>query len=331
VLYATKEGTEQFNGGLVSVNNFSFLGVPAALGRTLLPDDARPGAPPVFVMSHKMWVGHFAGDPGILGQSFVLNDTPTTLVGIMPPRFAKLGADLYRPVVLNRGDPQLAQRYFILQGRLKPGVTLQQAEAEIGIVAQRVAKTYPKSYPEKFTVKVVTLLDSVIGPFRKTLYTLAAAVGLLLLIACSNVANMLLTRATTRERGWRRASLGASRSRLVRQLLVESFRSPWPERPSAASSYFGIKALVTAIPGPHPRQTIIQMNVPALLFGLVAAAATSVQCGLVPAFQTAGKNLFEPLKDSGKGTSGGGRRHRLTALVVAEVALSLVLMAEPGC
>ncbi len=334
VLYATKEGTEQFNGGLVSVNNFSFLGVPAALGRTLLPDDARPGAPPVFVMSHKMWMGHFGGDPGILGRSFVLNDMPTTLVGIMPPRFAKLGADLYRPVVLNRGDPQLAQRYFILQGRLKPGVTLEQAEAEIGMVAQRVAKTYPKSYPEKFTVKVVTLLDSVIGPFRKTLYTLAAAVGLLLLIACSNVANMLLTRATTREREMAvRASLGASRSRLVRQLLVESFvLALTGAAVGCFFAYFGIKALVAAIPvGLIPRQTIIHMNVPALLFSLVAAAVTSVLCGLVPAFQTARKNLFEPLKDSGKGTSGGGRRHRLTsALVVAEVALSLVLLAGAG-
>ena len=105
VLYSAGEGTEQFGGGLVSGNTFSFLGVPAALGRTLGPADARPGAPPVFVMSHKMWMKHFNGDPSIVGRSFVLNGVSTTLVGIMPPRFTKLAADLYRPVVLDRADP----------------------------------------------------------------------------------------------------------------------------------------------------------------------------------------------------------------------------------
>ena len=125
VLYATREGTEQFYGGLVTPNNFSFLGVPAEIGRALLPEDARPGAPPVFVLNHKTWVAHFGADPAALGRTFVLNDVPTTLVGVMPPRFAKLGADLYRPIALDRADPAQNERYFMLQARLKPGVTLE--------------------------------------------------------------------------------------------------------------------------------------------------------------------------------------------------------------
>jgi predicted permease len=223
VLLTTKEGTEQFNGGLVTPNTFRFLGVPAEMGRGLAPDDARPDAPPVFVMAYKMWSKNYHLDPSILGRTFVLNGVPRTLVGIMPKRFTKLGADLWRPVILSRADQELAQRYFMFQAKLKPGVTPKQAEAEVNIVAQRLAKVYPRNYPEKFTVRIETWIDSLVGQFRSTLYTLAAAVGLLLLIACVNVANMLLARATVREKEMAvRAAMGASRSRLVAQMLAES-------------------------------------------------------------------------------------------------------------
>ena len=214
VLYSTPEGSERFFGGLLTTNNFEFLGrgAQAMLGRTFNADDAKPGAPPVFVLKHRVWVSRFGQDPSLIGKVFVLNGVPTTLIGVMPPRFSKLGADLYQPIVLDRASPDMKERFFMLQGRLKRGVTLAQAEAEIGAVAERVAKTYPQYYPEKFAVSVVTLLDNVVGTFRTTLYTMSAAVGLLLLIACSNVANMLLARATAREREMAlRASLGATR------------------------------------------------------------------------------------------------------------------------
>jgi len=334
VLYATKDGTVHYAGGRLSTNNFSFFGIGAALGRTLGPDDARPDAPPVFMLTHQAWTHRFGGDPGILGRVFVLNGVPTTLVGVTPPRWAKLGAEIYLPVALDRADPQLAGRFFVLQARLKPGVTLQQAEAEIEVVARRVAKSYPKLYPEQWKVQVVSLVDQQIGPFRTTLYTLAAAVALLLLIACGNVANMLLTRATSREREMAiRASLGANRARLVRQLLVESLvLAVAGAAVGCLFAYFGLRALVAAIPvGLIPRQTVIQVNLPVLLFSLVAAAATAVLSGLVPALQTARGCLVEPLKDSGKGTAGGARGHRLSrVLVAAEVALSLVLLAGTG-
>lgn len=334
VLYSTPEGTQQFGGGLFSGNTFRFLGVPPAVGRVLTPEDSRPAAPPVFVMSHKMWMKHFDGDRSIVGRSFVLNGVSTTLVGIMPARFTKLAADLYKPVVLDRTDPETKTRYFLLQARLKRGVTLEQAQAHIATVAQHVAKAHPRNYPEKFTVKVVSWVDSVVGEFRKTIYTLAAAVGLLLLIACSNVANMLLARATSREKEMAiRASIGASRGRLVQQLLVESLvLALLGTMVGCLLAHFGLKALVAAIPeGLIPREAVVRLNLPVLGFSLVAAVATSVVFGLVPALRTARRDLMEPLRDAGKGGSGRARGGKLSAaLVVVEVALSLVLIAGAG-
>jgi putative ABC transport system permease protein len=252
----------------------------------------------------------------------------------MPQRFFKLGADLYRPVVLDRADPVQSRQYFRLQARLRPGVSLEQAEAEVALVAQRIAKLYPDNYPKTFTVKVLRWADSIVGQFKTTLYTLAAAVALLLLIACSNVANMLLARAAAREKEMAvRASLGASRAKLVRQLLVESLLLALSGAAlGCVFAHFGIKVIVAAMPeGLIPREAVIQLNLPVLFFSLAAAVLTAVVFGLVPALQGARTDLVEPLRDSGKGTSGGFRRRRLSsALVVAEVALSLVLLAGAG-
>jgi putative ABC transport system permease protein len=334
VLLTTTEGTEQFTGGPTTPNTFQFLGVPAAVGRTLIPADGEPGAAPVFVMAHKMWVAKYNRDPGIVGRTFVLNGVPTTLVGIMPQRFTKLGADLWRPIVLNRADPALNGRYFMFQGKLKPGVTLQQAAADFDVIAHRLAKTYPKNYPQQFTILAVSWVDNIVGPFRATLYTLAAAVGLLLLIACSNVANMLLAKAAAREKEMAiRASMGASRARLVRQLLVESLiLAAGGMLLGCLFSYVGIQGLVRLIPdGLIPREAVIRLNVPVLIFSLAVAGLTALLFGLLPALQTARRDIAEPLKNSGKGVSGGFRGGKLrSTLVVVEVALSLMLLAGAG-
>ena len=334
VVYSSDEGSEQFAGGLASGNTFSFLGVRAAIGRTLTLEDARSGAPPVFVLSYKLWATRFGLDPSIVGKRFVLNGAPTVLVGVMPDRVSKLGADLWRPVRLDPADPAVNGQYFKFQARLKRGVTIAQAQAEMEVIGQRVAKAYPRNYPKKFAVEVVGLIDSIVGSFRTTLYTMAAAVGLLLLIACANVASMLLSRASGREKEMAiRAALGAGRGALVRQLLVESLLlALLGVLVGCVFSYAGIRLLVSAIPeGLIPREALIRLNVPVLLFSLGVAVVTAFLFGLAPALHTVRRDLINPLRDSGKGTSGGARRGRAgNLLVVGEVALSLVLLAGAG-
>ncbi len=333
VLMTTGEGTELLNGGFVTPNTFQFLGVAALVGRSLVPDDAKPGAAPVFVMAHRMWLGRYNLDPTIVGRSFVLNGVPTMLVGIMPSRFTKFGAELWRPVVLDRTTPDLNRR-FAFQARLKPGVTLGQAEADLDPIAHRLAAIYPKNYPNRFAVRVVSWLDSVVGQFRTTLYTLAAAVGLLLLIACANVANMLLASAAAREKEMAvRVSIGASRWLIIRQLLIESAElALCGTAVGCLFAYGGIKGLVPLIPiGLIPQEAVIRMNVPVLVFSLALAAVTALLFGLVPALQTIRRDVVESLKDSSKGGSSGSGRGRVrNALVVIEVALSLMLLVGAG-
>ncbi len=334
VLYNSGGGVEQFTGGYVTPNTFQFLGVPALLGRGILPEDAKPGAPPVFVMAYKLWVKRFQRDPSILDKTFVLNGTPTTLVGIMPVRFTKLNADLWMARAMNRADAQASRDYWNFQAKLKPGVTISEAQAEIEIIARRLAKIYPDNYPKKFNVQIVSWVDSLIGQFRKTLYTIAAAVALLLLIACSNVANMLLARSTARQKEMAiRSSLGASTSRLAGQLLIESLLLALAGVAAGCLfSYAGIKGLVSLIPdGLIPREAQIRLNPPVLVFSLGITVLTAVLFGLAPALHTVRQDLVEPLKESGRGVSGGFRRGRLrNALVIIEVALSIVLLCGAG-
>jgi putative ABC transport system permease protein len=285
-------------------------------------------------MAHKLWARQYNLDPGILGRTFTLNNVPTTLVGIMPPRFTKLAADLWRPVPLDRADPEISRRYFAFQARLKPGVSLQQAAADIDVIARRLAQQYPQNYPKQFSVNVVSWVDSLVGRFRTTLYTLAAAVGLLLLIACSNVANMLLARGAAREKEMAiRVSLGAGRSRLIQQLLLESLLlASGGALLGCLFAYGGVKGLVLLIPdGLIPREAVIRLNLPVLLFSMIVAIVTALAFGLVPAMQTVKRDMVEPLKDSGKGVSGGFRSGGLRkALVISEVALSLMLLVGAG-
>jgi putative ABC transport system permease protein len=175
----------------VTENAFQFLGVPPVLGRGIVPN-GKPGAPPVFVLSYKVWLSRFGHDPNIVGQSFLLNDKPTTLVGIMPQRFAFWGGDIWMLTTVDDAEPGANRRNFVLYGRLRPGLDLRAAEDELGGLAKRLSSIYPRNYPAHFIVRLDRLGYIAVGQFRPALLTLLAAVVLLLLIACANVANLLI-------------------------------------------------------------------------------------------------------------------------------------------
>jgi putative ABC transport system permease protein len=339
VLYRSSEGTQMLVGHYVTPGTFEFLGMPALLGRVMQPADYEPGATPVFVLRYKTWVKEFGADPKMLNKTFVLNDTPRMLVGIMPPRFAWGDADVWIPdkpkrTAVNTAYAGAFPRFWFFLGHLKPGVSVKQAEADLTVVAKRLATVYPKDYPKHFTVEMQSLTDLVVGQFRTTLYIVLAAVGLLLLIGCGNVANLLLARATTREKEFAiRSALGAGRWRLVSQLLVESLiLALGGAALGILLAWGGLKFLVALMPqNIIPAEAAIRLNVPVLLFTLGTAILTAILFGLAPAMKVARKDLNEPLRDSGKGQSGGSRHSRFrNAVVVLEVALSLTLLVAAG-
>jgi putative ABC transport system permease protein len=339
VLYRSGESTKLLRGNYVTPGTFEFLGMPALLGRLMEPADYQPGAPPVFVLRYRTWQQEFAGDPSILNKIFVLNDTPRTLVGIMPPRFGWGDADLWIPDKPTRTVVQTAvagafPRSWFFLGHLKPGVSMKQAVADVTVVANRLSSVYSKDYPKHFTVEIQSLTDLVVGRFRTTLYIVLAAVGLLLLIGCGNVANLLLARATTREKEFAiRSALGASRNRLIRQLLVESVLLALGGAViGTLLAWSGLKFLVALMPqNIIPAEAVIRLNAPVLLFTLSVTFLTALVFGLVPAFKAARKDLNDPLRDSGKGLSGGFRHGKLrNAVVILEVALSLTLLVAAG-
>jgi putative ABC transport system permease protein len=316
-------------------NMFTFLGTRPLHGRYFGPADATPDAPPVAVLNHRTWQTTFGGDPGMLGRTITLNDTPRTIIGIMPPRFEWHVADFWIPGPLNQAlpatDPSRA-RWF--QARLRPGVTIEQAEAQVKVVAARRAMEFPKDFPAGSRVQVITIIDWVAGRFRFVLYTLFGAVSLLLVIACCNVANMLLARATVREQEITvRTALGASRSRIVRQLLVESLMLATGGLVAGCLIAYGGIALLAYL---LPRQGVawevaLKLDLPVLIFALAAAATATLVFGLVPALLAARRDLLPGAKMGGRSGTASRRQHRLrSGLVVAEVALSLVLLAGAG-
>jgi putative ABC transport system permease protein len=339
VLYRTAEGSQRFDGNFITPGTFEFFGMQPLLGRVAQAADYEPGAPPVFVLRYKTWMKSFAGDPGIVNKSFVLNGVSRTLIGIMPPRFGWGDADMWIPQKPSRATTGKTvagafQQHWFLMGHLKPGVSMKEAVADLTIVANNLAKTYPTEYPKHFSVQVESLTNLVVGQFRTTLYIVLAAVGLLLLIGCGNVANLLLARATTREKEFAiRSALGANRWRLIRQLLVESvILAAGGAAVGTLLAWGGLKSLVALMPQRIiPAEAVIQLNMPVLLFTLGVAMLTALIFGLVPALKAAQKDINDPLRDSGKGISGGFRHGKLrNAVVVLEVGLSLVLLVAAG-
>jgi predicted permease len=323
---------ESLQAGIVSGNAFQVLGVAPLMGRPLLPSDAKPAAPAVFVMSYKMWQSKFSGSRNLLGQVFTFDGKPTTLVGIMPQRFAYWGADIWQATDVNPAEDDNAP-WFLLTGQLKPGLTLKSAQPDVAVVANRLSKIYPKHYPKKFDVSVISLTDMVVGRFRRTLYLLLGAVGLLLLLACANVANLLLAKATVREKELAvRSSLGAGKWQIVRLLLTESMVLAGAGAAlGCVLAWAELRALVAVLPKyTFPDEASITLNGPVLLFTTAIAAFTALLFGLAPALGALGRNLSESLKAGGRGNSGFRRGRLRNLLIVSEVALSLVLLTAAG-
>jgi putative ABC transport system permease protein len=334
VHWVSDAGAERLTIAWMTPNGFTFLGVQPLLGRVFGAADAAPGAPPVGVMAYRTWVRLFGADPGVVGRTLILDGESRTVVGVMPPRFEWNIADLWLPAALTRSDdPQSARGFRAFQAHLRPGVTAKEAEAQLNVVGARRAAEHPNDYPPQSRFQVITVIDWVVREFRGVLYTLFGAVSLLLVIACCNVANMLLARATTREREMSiRAAIGASRSRIVRQLLVESALLALGGLVAGSLlAYAGIAALAGFMPRQGvPWETQIRLDQPVLLFALVVAALATVSFGLFPAVQSARRDLVAGTNIAGRGTAGRRQTRMRSSLVVAQVALSIVLLLGAG-
>jgi putative ABC transport system permease protein len=332
--YVSDAGADRLDVALVTPNMFTFLGVRPLLGREFGPDDARPSSPPVAVLNHRTWTSKFGADPTVVGRTITLNGEPRTIVGIMPPRFEWNVGDLWIPVPLNRADPKAGETRRWFQARLRKGVTVEEAEAQMNVIARRRAADYPQEYPPQSRIQVITVIDWVVGRFRPVLYTLFAAVGLLLVIACCNVANMLLARASAREREMTiRAAVGASRARIVRQLLAESLLlSLGGAVAGCLLAYSGIRALAVWMPRQNvPWETQLRLDQHVLVFALVTAAVSTLIFGVFPALQCARRDLVSGTGAGERSSTTSRRQGRLrNSLVVAEVALSVVLLLGAG-
>ncbi|HSO75180.1 MAG TPA: ABC transporter permease, partial [Blastocatellia bacterium] len=312
---------------------FSVMGVEPALGRAFTEKEEEPGKDLVVVLSNRLWQRSFGGDPGIIGQPISLNGVNRTVVGVMPASFAfpEKRTELWIPVALSPQRKAARNSIsFKAVGRLKPGVTMEQASADMGAIAKRLDEQY---FQSDYGINLVLLHDQETGRVRPALLVLLGAVAFVLLIACANVANLLLARAAMREKEVAiRLALGAGRSRIVRQLLTESaLLAVAGGGVGLLLAVGGLKALVALGPSDIPRldQTGIDLRV--LGFTLGVSLVTGLIFGLAPALQASRPDLNDSLKEGGRGTTGGIRGMRVrNLLVVSEIALSLVLLVGAG-
>jgi len=324
-----------FDGVKATGNTFQVLGLPPLMGRTFTPADAEPGAPSVVVLRHKVWQSKFGGDPKIVGRTLVLNGQPTTVIGVMPPRFSLGGADMWLPETFAGGTATDQPQYVSLVGHLKPGVSVEQAAAEAAVLSKSFAALYPKDHPKGVNFSVELLANAAVGrgPHR-IFYILLGAVGLLFGIACVNVANLLLARATARETEIAiRASLGASRLRLLHQFMVESLLlAMGGALLGCLFAWAGLKVVVAIIPSwDIPTESDIRINGSVLLFTVVVALVGTLLFGLAPALQAVRRDFQGNLRSGGRGAGESRSHSRLrNLLVVSEVALSLALLTGAG-
>jgi putative ABC transport system permease protein len=324
---------ERLQGQLVSAEFFSMLGIKPLVGRDFLPEEDRAGATPAVILSYGFWQRRFGNDPGIIGQQLTLNDQSYTVVGITPPDFQYgLEADVTVPFGLQtqRFSRRGADPGTDVVARLKPHVSQQQGEADLNMVAARLEQQYPATNKGR-RVLLTPLHESFVGDVRRPLLILLGAVGLVLLIACANVANLLLVRASARQKEMAvRVALGASRATLVRQLLTESvLLAASGAALGILLAFWGTSFIAAQLPNGIPRLQEANVDARVSVFTLAVSLLTGLLFGLAPALQASRPNLTEGLKEGERGSS--GRRQRLrSVLVVGEVALTLTLLVGAG-
>jgi predicted permease len=325
---------ERFAGARISAYAFEMMGVRAQYGRTLAASDDGPASERVVVLSHGLWQRRFGGDPQLVGQKLTLNGDSYTVAGVLPAAFAmpNTEAELFVPLVIET-DPYRTNRgmnFLRVFARLKSGATEQQAAGELAAITRRLREMYPVTNGKHTDPRLIFFRDEITGGYRTSLWTLLGAVGLVLLIACSNLANLLLARSSARGREVAiRSALGASRLRLIRQFLTESFLlASLGGALGVALAGAGLRALLLLAPADLPRISEVSLDGNVLLFAIAATLVSAVVFGLAPALHASRSELVENLRAGGRASASPSATR--SVLAVAEVALSIVLLICAG-
>ncbi|HEX4664399.1 MAG TPA: ABC transporter permease, partial [Terriglobales bacterium] len=328
---------QHLNGRNVSSEFFGTLAMRPLLGRDFVASDDQPQASPTVMISYPLWQQRFGGDSQVIGKAVTLNDRDYTIIGVLPRGFTYRDQqyDVFAPLGLNAGEEWAHVRSehngIYCVARLKPGITLTQAQADLDTIAASLERQFPQSN-KNVSVSMRFLRDWLVGSARPVLLMLFGSVGFVLLIACANIANLLLARASMRERELAiRAALGAARTRIVRQLLTESILLALIGGAlGIALAMAGVKLVVTSAPDALPRIQEIQIDAPVLLFTSLISLLTGVLFGVLPALQGSARQVTGSLKAGVTTSAGLGKQRLRSALVISEIALSLALLVGAG-